>query len=195
MKRNPTDSIVDETVKIKINNYYLADDAPISSIEVYIYLLNILKDKIIYRNIVSNKKTKHLLDMREGYIISDSNNLEVLIYALDNDIITIGNAFINMCGYHKLEFVKYLSSFDNISEISKYMGLERASLFYKKVETIKYLLNKYTYDKDALSKFLYNFLTSVCFNPKNIEYLEIVDLFVKNGADIHYNHDDVLHLR
>lgn len=201
---------VDYDTLVKVNKYYEKTNYKYFPMQIYIFLLHILplvgkssNAKINYFNFrTKTGSIRNLIDtyihniyLASAMIISFSNNLEVLIYALDNDIITLDNAFYYMCEHDKLEFVKYLlSSFENISIETINNGLYRASLI-NNIEIIKYLLHKYKYEKDILSNSLVKFASNTSrFNPKDEKNLEIVDLFIKQGADIHFNNDKALQI-
>lgn len=196
---------MDYETLFKVSKYYEKINYKYIPLQIYIFLLHILplvgetsNNKINCYNIKPGT-IRDLIGIntvsvysREARIISLSDNLEVLIYALDNNIIILNEVFYYMCANNILKFVKYLSSFKDINIEYINDELFKAS-YFGHIETIKYLLNKYTYEKDILSKSLVDFVSNdIFFDPKKEKYLEIVDLFIKKGADVRFNNDEAL---
>lgn len=161
-----SEKVLNEIV-IFIDTWILHKPYPI---EFYIHFLSI--DRKIY-----NKG--HIYDMVNGdkrNIIKEANNLELLIFAVENNIITnIDNCLIYMSILGNLNFVIYLVNIGaNIDKLKNYL-----IQWCPSIEIMKYLISKgadiHIGDDSPL--------LSACKNGK----IEFVKILVNEGANIYIN--------
>lgn len=180
----------------KVNDYYISlGNITLFPTEIYIFLLNIKRNGINFHDIKFSK-IKLLLTLGIEAIIEDSNNIDILIYALDNKFILFDDVFIYMCHSKKIKFIKYLLSIhENLDTKTKNKALSEA-LYYTNLNVVNLLLTEYNYDKYELSEHLYNFTVNFSAegNSDDLEVPKIIDLLVKNGADINFDDGIVLKL-
>lgn len=165
-------------------DYYFSNNENLSfTTEVYIFLLHIV-EKFGRGNFgkIKNKKIGKFLIEGIYEIIAEFNNLEVLIYALDNNIVTVNNTLIEMCEIGKLNFVIYLVSIGadikyNFNDVIK------KSIRFNHIEIVKYLLDQQKYDKDELTNILYDVINTNMriFNTETFQ--ENIKLLIEYGAD------------
>lgn len=157
----------------QIDNLYKEENYPL---EVYIYFLNILNDEIWLYGMKANKVKFLLTTYNVEKIIAKSDNLELLIYALDNNLVKREYTLCEMCKYGKLNFIKYLLT--DISKIHDNRPLIEA-LKYCHLEIIEYLLKFYT--KNQLEQIIPFNLNNLCFEFEKLK--KLLDYF-KNDKNI-----------
>lgn len=171
---------------------YLEKSEKLLSIQICIFLIHLFKD---YKKQVQdylkwkyNPKKNNLIEKLyriSGYdkekmiavIIYNFNNIELLIYVLDNNIADVNNLFVAMCEFDIPDLIIYLLSpiGGTPNNNFKYSnGLTTASR-NGNLEIVKILLkNNINID------FIGPSLESAVY----LGHLEIVKFFVKNGANI-----------
>lgn len=137
---------INQQTLYKISDYYYENMS--FPIQIYIFLLNVLKNKLYVYNLPNGMIRKLLICGKIGGIIADSDSIEVLSYALDNNITTINDIFIDMCKYGKLQHVKYLNPLVSNQQI-KNNALYIATC-NGHIEVFHYLLSSNEYNKETL---------------------------------------------
>lgn len=176
---------VDEETLNKVNNYCTKNEIKKFPKQLYIYLLHILKDKIDSYDIASGK-IKNLLWRKEEGIIADSNSIEVLDYALENDIISVNDAFMGMCKFGKIDLIKHILSNNDIDKRILSKGLDIA-VINNHLDVVEYLVS------DTKADVNYNDGMPLK-SAVRLGYLKIVYYLANHGADIYRNHGEILQL-
>lgn len=145
-----------ETLK-QIDNVYKDGNYPL---EIYIFFLKILNDDSIDLCEIQNYNISNVFyDKTVIEIIIESDNLELLIYALDNNLITKEYTLHVMCYYGKLNFVKYL--LNDMSIKINYLIITGLKNGYD-IEIIKYLVNYYN-NKNEIERIMTNKMHDIVY--------------------------------
>lgn len=173
-----------KTLIVNINNKNIQEPFPI---EIYIFFICLsdykIKHNITY-NCISNNYMFNILITSDIYnIVKHSNNIELLFFVIDNNLLKYNKSIIYLAIYFdNLEIIKKIyennrifSNFDNIIFIFKTIEENKFNLFIYFVDNTNYLpiiikKNNFYYLKDNESNGLQ--LRNKNINKDMISYLE-----------------------